>query len=380
MPGTSPATSEQGLRTQDAPVIRAASEARGAAPTLVQPAGAFRSRPSDRPVVEGSCRPIRPQRAMPGGAEGRDSAPTDNGWEIRMSTGETLVFLAVIGARFLVPLLIPRFPLPAIFACLVLDAADQSIFQAFGYDPPGYQGYDKAMDVYYLAMAYLSTLRNWSSVAAYRVGRFLYFYRLVGVVAFELTQVRALLLIFPNTFEYFFIAYEAIRVTVADRALGAALVDRRRRLHLGLHQAAAGVVDPRGPARLHRLPRRQRLGRADHRGPRCWSPPGRSGSGAARACCRPTTRGGSPRTRYRRRWRRRPSSRARTPRTALVWSIGDPREGGPPRPAVGHLRADAPGRQASNFQLFIGVAAVVVVNAAFTLALARRSRACSRPR
>jgi hypothetical protein len=128
-----------------------------------------------------------------------------------MSTPETLVFLAVIGSRFLVPLLIPRFPLPAIFACLVIDAADQSIFQAFGYDPPGYQGYDKAMDVFYLSMAYLATLRNWSSVAAYGISRFLFFYRLVGVVAFELTHVRALLLIFPNTFEYFFMAYEAIR-------------------------------------------------------------------------------------------------------------------------------------------------------------------------
>lgn len=128
-----------------------------------------------------------------------------------MSTGETVLFLAVIGARFLVPLLIPLFPLPAIVVCLVLDAVDQSIFQAFGYDPPGYQAYDKAMDVYYLALAYLSTLRNWSSVAAYGVARFLYFYRLVGVVAFELTHVRALLLVFPNTFEYFFMAYEAIR-------------------------------------------------------------------------------------------------------------------------------------------------------------------------
>jgi hypothetical protein len=128
-----------------------------------------------------------------------------------VSTAETFMFVAVIGARFLVPLLIPKFPLPAIIACLVLDAADQSIFQAFGFDPPGYQSYDKAMDVYYLAMGYLSTLRNWASVAAYQVSRFLYFYRLVGVVAFELTQTRALLLIFPNTFEYFFIAYEAIR-------------------------------------------------------------------------------------------------------------------------------------------------------------------------
>jgi hypothetical protein len=84
-------------------------------------------------------------------------------------------------------------------------------FQAFSYDPPGYQGYDKAMDIYYLEIAYMATLRNWQNVAAFAVGRFLYFYRLVGVVAFELAQLRLLLLIFPNTFEYFFIAYESIR-------------------------------------------------------------------------------------------------------------------------------------------------------------------------
>jgi hypothetical protein len=68
------------------------------------------------------------------------------------------------------------------------------------------------MDVYYLAIAYLSTMRNWTSQPAVRVARFLYFYRLIGVVAFELTQWRPLLLIFPNTFEYFFIAYEAYRL------------------------------------------------------------------------------------------------------------------------------------------------------------------------
>jgi len=67
------------------------------------------------------------------------------------------------------------------------------------------------MDVYYLAIAYLATMRNWASLPGYDVGRFLYFYRLVGVVAFELSQVRALLVVFPNTFEYFFIAYETVR-------------------------------------------------------------------------------------------------------------------------------------------------------------------------
>jgi len=128
-----------------------------------------------------------------------------------MHGGVLAVFIAVVGARFLVPLTIPRWPLPGVIASLVLDAVDHSIFQSFGYDPPAYQGYDKAMDTYYLAIAYLSTLRNWSSMPAFGVARFLYFYRLVGVVAFELTQLRALLLIFANTFEYFFIAYEGVR-------------------------------------------------------------------------------------------------------------------------------------------------------------------------
>ncbi|MFG1997720.1 hypothetical protein ACGFNU_01080 [Spirillospora sp. NPDC048911] len=128
-----------------------------------------------------------------------------------MSTEVAAVFWAVVGARFLLPLLIFRFPLPAIIGCLILDGVDQTIFQSLGYDPPGYQGYDKAMDVYYLALAYLATMRNWTSEPAFQTSRFLYFYRLAGVVAFELTQWRPLLLIFPNTFEYFFIAYEGIR-------------------------------------------------------------------------------------------------------------------------------------------------------------------------
>ncbi len=121
------------------------------------------------------------------------------------------MFWLVVTARFVLPLFIPKYPLPALLACLVLDAADQSIFQAFGFDPPGYQGYDKAMDNFYLAMAFLSSLRNWTSLPAVGVSRFLFFYRMVGVVLFELTGWRPILLLFPNTFEYFFIAYELVR-------------------------------------------------------------------------------------------------------------------------------------------------------------------------
>ena len=128
-----------------------------------------------------------------------------------MGTKEALLFAVVVGLRFVVPLFIPRYPLPAVVASLLLDAVDHSIFQAFGYDPPNYQSYDKAMDVYYQAIAYMAALRNWTSPSAFQVTRFLYFYRLIGVTAFELSGWRPLLLIFPNTFEYFFIAYEIVR-------------------------------------------------------------------------------------------------------------------------------------------------------------------------
>ena len=137
-----------------------------------------------------------------------------------------LVFLAVIASRLLVPLLIIRFPLPAIVACLVIDAVDQTVFQALAPDADlaGYQNYDKALDIYYLVIAYISTLRNWTNQFAVSVARFLIYYRLVGVVLFELSGIREILFIFPNTFEYFFIFYEAVRLFWDPRRMGRRLV------------------------------------------------------------------------------------------------------------------------------------------------------------
>ncbi len=128
--------------------------------------------------------------------------------------GPDVVFVVVLLVRLLVPLAIPRYPLPAILAALVIDAADQTVLQAAGATSvlDNYQSYDKALDVYYLTIAYTSVLRNWLDPAALAVARWLFYYRLVGVVAFELTGVRSLLIVFPNTFEYFFIFYEAVRL------------------------------------------------------------------------------------------------------------------------------------------------------------------------
>ncbi len=125
---------------------------------------------------------------------------------------DQVVLWAVVFVRFGLPLLIPKFPLPAIVACLVMDAVDQTVFQTFtDLDLTGYQGYDKALDTFYLSVAMLTTLRNWDSRPAVQVARFLFYYRLAGSLLFELTAWRPVLLLFPNTFEYFFVAFELLR-------------------------------------------------------------------------------------------------------------------------------------------------------------------------
>ncbi len=135
-------------------------------------------------------------------------------------TSDLVVLALVLGGRLLLPLLIPWFPLPGILAALTLDAIDQTLFQSLTRLPLGaYQSYDKAMDIYYLSIAYLSTLRNWANPFAFRVARLLFYLRLVGVALFEWSQWRLLLFLLPNTFEYFFIWYELLRLWRDPRRL-----------------------------------------------------------------------------------------------------------------------------------------------------------------
>ena len=143
-----------------------------------------------------------------------------------MSSPDLVIFGAVVVLRLLVPLGILRFPLPAILAALVIDAADQTIFQQFtniDLEEFNYQGYDKALDIYYLTIAYIATFRNWRSGSAIVVAAALWYYRLIGVTLFELTEWRPLLILFPNTFEYFFIfieeCFELIEVKFVREAI-----------------------------------------------------------------------------------------------------------------------------------------------------------------
>ncbi len=125
---------------------------------------------------------------------------------------DAIVFLIIIALRVIIPLAIFRFPLPGIIAALLIDAADGGILESFtSIDMEFYQSYDKALDIYYLSLAYIATLRNWPNLAAYSISRFLWYYRLIGTTLFELTGFRPLLLMFPNVFEYFFIYIEIVK-------------------------------------------------------------------------------------------------------------------------------------------------------------------------
>jgi len=145
-----------------------------------------------------------------------------------------IIVVAVVVSRLVVPLFIPRHPLPAILAALVIDGIDETLFKSvlsasdWAEIANGYQAYDKALDVYYLTVAYTATLRNWTNIYALRWAEGLWLYRLSGVAIFGILHTtsapdswRWLLFVFPNTFEFFFIVYEILRLRWDPRRLSA---------------------------------------------------------------------------------------------------------------------------------------------------------------
>lgn len=150
-----------------------------------------------------------------------------------MASVGAVVVVVVVASRVVVPLFIPRHPLPAILAALILDGIDETVFTSvlpaadWARIAGSYRAYDQALDVYYLTVAYTATMRNWTNVHALRWAEGLWLYRLSGVAAFGILHAasapdswRWLLFVFPNTFEYFFIAYELLRLRWDPRRLG----------------------------------------------------------------------------------------------------------------------------------------------------------------
>lgn len=116
--------------------------------------------------------------------------------------GQVIVILVRLAAG---PTIL-RWPLAGGLLCMALDALDVVLIELIGRGGfSNYSALDKGLDTYYLAFEVFVSLRwaplaRWTSIA-------LFAYRAVGVLLFEVTQVRALLLVFPNLFENFYLAY-----------------------------------------------------------------------------------------------------------------------------------------------------------------------------
>ena len=124
----------------------------------------------------------------------------------------TLLFI-ILALRLLVPFTIFRWPLLGGILAFTADFYDFFFLNTFGWGfltSETYQPIDKIFDIYYLSFEFLVALR-WRDLLARKSAIALFSWRLLGVVAFELTQTRKFLLLAPNIFEYFYLAFLAIK-------------------------------------------------------------------------------------------------------------------------------------------------------------------------
>ncbi|MBI2052702.1 MAG: hypothetical protein HYT34_00460 [Candidatus Ryanbacteria bacterium] len=116
----------------------------------------------------------------------------------------------VMLARLLIPFTIFKWPLGGAILSIIADASDVMIFQVTGYGyfdyfgPNTYHNLDKFFDIYYLFFEFL-VARRWANMFARRTATFFFGLRFAGIVLFEITKIRWILVIAPNIFENFYI-------------------------------------------------------------------------------------------------------------------------------------------------------------------------------
>lgn len=121
----------------------------------------------------------------------------------------TLEILVIAAIRIAGSLPVLRWPLAGGLLAVLVDLSDLLLRDALDLGGVGdYQSLDKWLDQVYLG-AFMVVALRWDGRAR-SVAVALYAYRLVGFVLFELTGERALLLVFPNVFELWFLLVAAI--------------------------------------------------------------------------------------------------------------------------------------------------------------------------
>lgn len=116
----------------------------------------------------------------------------------------TLEVIVIAAVRIAGSLPVLRWPLIGGLLAILIDLSDLLLMDLLDLGGvPDYQSLDKWLDQLYLALFLVVALR-WTTPAR-TISIALYTYRLVGFILFELTGERALLLLFPNVFEFWFI-------------------------------------------------------------------------------------------------------------------------------------------------------------------------------
>jgi len=121
---------------------------------------------------------------------------------------QAVAILLVIAAKFVVPLLIIRFPFAAGWANFFLDGIDGDLLIPLGLPNDIYQPVDKITDwVTYVAIVVLAYRNAWPTK---RLMLGLFLFRSIGQAGFLLTGNELLLAFFPNFLEPLFLVTATI--------------------------------------------------------------------------------------------------------------------------------------------------------------------------
>ncbi|MFC1780235.1 hypothetical protein ACFLY9_00895 [Patescibacteria group bacterium] len=125
---------------------------------------------------------------------------------------QTAIIIIVVLLRLVSPFLILRQPMLGIIICILFDIIDFTIllFGNIRVDKSilhkQYQRFDKLLDHYYLSFIFAYIVLN-SSQSIITVATILYVFRSIGLLIFEISKKRILLILFPNYFENFCIIF-----------------------------------------------------------------------------------------------------------------------------------------------------------------------------
>ncbi len=136
-------------------------------------------------------------------------------------TDEATALGLIVALRALVPLLIFRWNLAGALLAIAADGSDAIIQDLLGVEPlrGWYHEFDKVFDTYYLGIELVVGWRWCDPVARWMLAG-LFGLRLCGVVAFELTGLRPLILFSPNVFENYYLVLAGLRSVRPGYRLG----------------------------------------------------------------------------------------------------------------------------------------------------------------